>query len=68
MQGGERDYRAATVQLKNRHPYRSVQLIPESQADVLINARRLQITPSLPMGLNLSEIERTKGGEPENVD
>lgn len=40
----------------------SAQLIPASQTDVLINAGRLQITPSLPLGLKPSEIERTKGG------
>ncbi len=40
----------------------SAQLIPESQTDVLINAGRLQITPSLPLGLKPSEMERTKGG------
>ena len=46
----------------------SAQLIPASQTDVLINARRLQITPSLPLGLKPAEMERTKGGgEGKNV-
>lgn len=31
-----------------------------SKTDVLINAKRLQITPSLPLGLKPSEIERTE--------
>lgn len=51
---------AATFKLKNRQSQTSAQLIPLSQTDVLINAQRLQITPSLPQGLRPSEIERTE--------
>lgn len=56
------------MQQQNRETQTSAQLIPESQTDVLINAWRLQITPSLPQGLKPSEMERTKGGEGKNAE
>lgn len=45
----QRDNHAAPAERrKEMETHTSVQLIPENQADVLINAWRLQITPSLP--------------------
>lgn len=57
----------AIVKVKNRQSQTSAQLIPVSEFDVLINAQRLQITPSLPQGLKPSEIERTEEEDRERM-